>query len=121
MGTGCSIPGPTAADFSLAGPNPVHVPAGQCVTVPVQITRPAGMTFLGAVSCFQMSMFNMETGLETLCCGTLIDRAQNAKAIGDFTTFLFGLAAIQVGLFAVKNMQVWRPQMDTFLATLGIA
>ena len=47
-------------------------------------------------------------------------RYRNQKAIRDFVTFLFGLGAIWLGLFAIQHMSIWRPHVENLLASIGI-
>ena len=46
---------------------------------------------------------------------------RNRKAIRDFTTFLLGLFAMQVGVIVVQNLPVWRPYLEHVFATFGLA
>lgn len=36
-------------------------------------------------------------------------KARNEKAIADFTTFVLGLIAMAVGVYAVQNQDLWVP------------
>ena len=67
-----SIPGPTG--FTVLTPNPVLVPGGQCVNVVVRIDRPAGMTALNQVGCYQVELENLVDGRISSCMGSVQDR-----------------------------------------------
>ena len=67
-----SIPGPTG--FTVLTPNPVLVPAGQCVNVVVRIDRPVGMTALNQVGCYQLELENLVDGRISSCMGSVQDR-----------------------------------------------
>ena len=41
-------------------------------------------------------------------------KERNRKAIHDFTTFLLGLVAMVVGVYAVQHQQVWLPVVQSF-------
>ena len=51
----------------------------------------------------------------------MIRRARNARAIRDFNTFLFGLIAMQAGIFLVRTMDHWLPHVMRVLSAMGIA
>lgn len=69
---GCNINGPT--NISVVGPNPVTVPAGQCVPVQIQIQRPAGMNAAYQIGCYRVSVTNVDTGGTFECVGSVVDR-----------------------------------------------
>ena len=41
-------------------------------------------------------------------------KARNEKAVQDFTTFVFGLVAIGVGILAVQEQELWVPFVRSF-------
>lgn len=47
-------------------------------------------------------------------------RARNRKARSDFSTFLLGLLAIQIGVWTVKAMPQWLPALKALLQSYGI-
>ena len=69
---GCSIDGPTS--FTVVGPNPVTVPAGTCVGVPVEIDRPIDMIAAYLIGCFEVQIDNLDTGSTMTCHGSVVDR-----------------------------------------------
>jgi len=63
----CTWPGPTTFTPFVGI---VNVPAGGCVTVPITVTRPTGMSS-GFVSCFNVSIWNLDTGHNFGCEGSI--------------------------------------------------
>lgn len=63
--------GPLLTGFSVIGPNPVIVPPGQCISVPVQITRPPGLV-PGMHSCYVLTITNTQSGQSSQCTGSVI-------------------------------------------------
>ena len=45
-------------------------------------------------------------------------KARNEKAIADFTTFVLGLVAMGVGVYAVQNQEVWVPVVQRLLNSI---
>lgn len=65
VSAGCSVNGPTV--FSPPS-GTVTVPNGTCVSIPVTITRPAGLT-CNAVGCYEMDVsLQTSTGIQTFSC-----------------------------------------------------
>ncbi|MFA6044126.1 MAG: LamG-like jellyroll fold domain-containing protein [Phycisphaerales bacterium] len=70
VGPGCTVAGPT----NFAPPiGSVMVPAGGCVSVPVTIQRPAGLTFPGATSCYETFITDATTGESVTAEGRVVD------------------------------------------------
>ena len=67
-----NINGPTS--FTILDPVPVTVNPGDCATVNIRIDRPADMTSLYRVGCFEAAWTNLSTGFTTRCTGSVIDR-----------------------------------------------
>jgi hypothetical protein len=68
-----NIDGPT--NFTVISPgNPIFVPGNQCVTVMVLIKRPVQMTSLNDVSCYEVTITNLDNGQVQTCSGSVQDR-----------------------------------------------
>jgi hypothetical protein len=72
VGPGCTIPGPTA--FVPGVTFPITIPANTCQSFPVTIGRPAGMTAVYQVGCYEMVVSNLTSGETTIAHGWVQDR-----------------------------------------------
>ena len=63
--------GPSPTSFTFLGPNPVTVPGNTCITVPVRIFRPAGLS-AGQHACYMFKITNLATNQSELCSGSLL-------------------------------------------------
>ena len=46
---------------------------------------------------------------------TKLRQARDWKALHDFATFVFGLAAMFFGTYAIQEHEVWMPVLEAFL------
>ncbi len=67
-GTGCTVAGPTV--FSPASGVTGLLAAGQCVNIPIVITRPAGLTG-SSTACYQAVVTNLTTQYVTTASGSM--------------------------------------------------
>ena len=69
-----SINGPTG--FTVISPpsNFIIVPGNACVHVTVEIERPAQMTALNQVGCYELTLIDVQSGMSTTCRGSVQDR-----------------------------------------------
>lgn len=63
----CTVAGPSIFSPSSGS---VTIPAGQCVTIPVTITAPGGLT-VGQTACYALNTINVDTGHSFQCSGKL--------------------------------------------------
>ena len=66
------IDGPTS--FKVTSSGPVNLDPGECMTVQIEIDRPAGMNAANLVACFEAVWTNQTTGITTRCVGSVQDR-----------------------------------------------
>jgi hypothetical protein len=72
IGSGCSVAGPTGFSPSGSPISGITVPANSCVTIPITVSRPPGLTISPfARSCYEITILNLDTGRELKCRGQL--------------------------------------------------
>jgi len=67
---GCSVAGPASGDF-VPQSGTVGVPAGNCVPVPFQITKPATLAS-GTVGCYEATITETTSGAVSSCAGSVM-------------------------------------------------
>lgn len=79
----CNIPGPTS--FTVLDSS-VTVPPGQCGTIRLKIDRPAGMTSVNTIGCYEVTFRNLGNGDLFTRAGSVWDTRDRCAVItqGDF-------------------------------------
>jgi hypothetical protein len=58
----CSVNFPNATTYTILTPQPINVPAGQCVPIAVKLNAPPTLTANGQVACFTANVQNLQSG-----------------------------------------------------------
>lgn len=103
----CSIAGPTG--YTVIGPNPIGpIPSGGCVTVQVQIARPAGLNALNLTSCYDVTATSVAGGLAVTDRGSVQDRRDLCvhQLVNPFDGVVAAVGVNTPVTFAIRNDSV---------------